>query len=137
MFFPSGAESLDAALIDDAWKWLQDYPREQKDFMTAIGHFVSKNYGDSISNSYLVAEGLARTILQNSKTLDNNKEELLRVCKLSREWKSFLSNYFDYANTYKRHASEKRGDINPIEAEAFLYFTGIIVRLLIESTKTT
>ncbi|HAM39108.1 MAG TPA: hypothetical protein DCP53_06930 [Elusimicrobia bacterium] len=70
-------------------------------------------------------------VLKNSKTLDNNKDELLTKLNISQKWKSFLCNYIEYANEYKRHASDKRHNINPIEVEAFLYFTGLLVRLII------
>lgn len=64
-------------------------------------------------------------------TTDNNREELLKRIGLTQEWKSFLSNFITYANEFKRHASEKRNAINPLEVEAFLYFTGLMIRLMI------
>lgn len=133
VFYPSGAKELDEKLIEDPLEWLVKYPDEEKDFRKAIKSYSEKRYDDVILNCYLSIEGLARKILTNGKTLDNNREDLLKIIGLSQEWKSFLNNFINYANEFKRHASEKRHRINPLEVEALLYFTGLMVRLIIES----
>ena len=138
MFYPSGAKILDEKLIEDPFDWLNEFPDEKKDFETALSHYISKDnkkLGDVVSNCYLVVEGLARKILNNKKTLDNNKEELFKKLKLSQSWKSLLSNYINYANKFKRHASDERHSINPQEVEAFLYLTGLLTRLIIQNYK--
>lgn len=135
MFYPSGAKTLDEKLIEDPIDWLDEFPDEKKDFENALSHYMKKNYGDVVSNCYLVIEGLARKILNNKKTLDNNREELLKKLKLSQSWKSLLNNYMNYANEFKRHASDERHSINPQEVEAFLYLTGLLARLMIQSEK--
>lgn len=132
MFYPSGAKALDEKLVEDPFDWLEDYPDEKKNFLKAVTSYTENELGDVIINSYLVIEGLTRKILNNTKTLDNNREELLKKVSLSQEWKSLLSAYTRIAHE-KRHASEKRHAIKRPEAEAFLYLTGLLVRLLIES----
>ena len=57
--------------------------------------------------------------------------DLLTKLNLSQDWKSILKNFINYANETKRHASDKRHAINPQEAEAFLYMTGLLVRLIV------
>lgn len=135
LFYPSGARILDKKLIEDPIDWLSEFPDEKKDFENALSHYMKKNYGDVVSNCYLVIEGLARKILNNKKTLDNNREELLKKLKLSQSWKSLLNNYMNYANEFKRHASDERHSINPQEVEVFLYLTGLLARLIIQSEK--
>ncbi len=138
IFYPSGAKILDEKLIEDPFDWLNEFPDEKKDFETALSHYISKDnkkLGDVVSNCYLVVEGLARKILNNKKTLDNNKELLFKKLKLSQSWKSLLSNYINYANKFKRHASDERHSINPPEVEAFLYITGLLTRLIIQNYK--
>lgn len=135
MFYPSGAKILDKKLTEDPIDWLDEFPDEKKDFENALSHYMKKNYGDVVSNCYLVIEGLARKILNNKKTLDNNREELLKKLKLSQSWKSLLNNYMNYANEFKRHASDERHSINRQEVEVFLYFTGLLARLIIQSKK--
>lgn len=133
MFYPSGAEELDEKLIEETYDWLTEFPNEKKDFQNAILNYTNKKYDDVIGNCYNAIEGLARHILGNKKVLDNNIEDLLRKLDLSQEWKSLLKNFIAYANEFKRHASEKRHKVNPSEVEAYLYFTGVLIRLIIQS----
>lgn len=135
MFYPSGAKNLDERLIEDPFDWLEDYPDEKRDFLGAIAAYTNKNLGEVVINCYLVVEGLVRAVLKNKKVLENNKEELFKNIDLSQEWKSILDKYISFANEFKRHASNKRHKINPLEVEAFLYFTGLLVRLIIQSKK--
>jgi len=133
MFYPSGAKELDEKLIEDPLDWLETYPDEKRDFFNALKNYTSKKYDAVVIDCYLVVEGLARKVLKNKKTLENNREVLLKKIGLSQEWKAFLNNYINYANELKRHAGNKRHSINPSEVEAFLYFTGLLVRLIVES----
>jgi len=129
----SGAEELDEKLIIDVLEWLKDFPQEKKDFENALKAYLEKRYSDVIGDCYNCVEGMARRILGNRKVLENNKDELLKKLQLSQEWRSILSNFINYANEYKRHASEKRHKINPDEVEAFMYLTGLILRLCIKN----
>jgi hypothetical protein len=131
-FYPSGAGELDDALIDEALTWLNEYPNEKKDYEKALKSYEDKSMGDVIRNCYSAIEGLARNILGNNKTLDNNRNELLAKIKLSEGWKAILANYITYAHNF-RHASEQRHSITKQETEAYLYMTGLIIRLIIES----
>ncbi len=133
MFYPSGAKILDKKLIEDPLDWLENYPNEKSNFLKAVEDYTSKKYDSVVINCYLVIEGLVKKILKSRKSLDKNREGLLKKIKLSQEWKAFLSNFIIYANEKKRHASDKQHTINPLEVEAFLYFTGLLVRLIIES----
>ena len=132
-FYPAGAEELDKPLIEDTLAWLKDCPNERRDYRTALQHYLEgKSFGDVIKNCYSAVEGVARNVLGNNKTLDNNRDELLAKVNLSGGWKSMLANYIKYAHDY-RHASEERHEITKQEAEAYLYMTGLIIRLVIES----
>ena len=135
MFYPSGAKELDEPLIEEPLQWLNDFPAEKADYLKALRDYAAKNYGDVVGNCYNVVEGVARNVLRNTKTLENNREELLKTIQLSQQWKGLLSNFINYANEFKRHASEKRHDVNPIEVEGFLYMTGLLVRMIVEADK--
>jgi hypothetical protein len=136
VFYPRGAKILDEKLVEDPIDWLDEFPEEKKDFENALSHYAKKNHSDVVGDCYLVTEGLVRKILGNTKTLDNNKQELLKKLGLSQSWKSVLVNYMNYANEFKRHASKKRHSIDPLEVEAFLYLTGLLTRLIVQSDKT-
>ncbi len=132
-FYPSGAEELDKSLIDETLTWLNDYPNERKDYQRALECYLGdESLADVIKNCYSAVEGVARVIIKNQRTLDNNKDELLRKMKLSDGWNSILATYIKYAHDY-RHASEQRHEITKQEAEGYLYMTGLIIRLIIES----
>jgi hypothetical protein len=135
MFYPAGAKELDERLIEEPLQWLINFPNERADYLKALTGYAAKRSDDVIMNCYLVIEGVARSVLANQKTLENNRENLLRTIGLSQEWKALLSNFITYANEFKRHASGKRYDVNPVEVEGFLYLTGLLVRLIAEATK--
>jgi hypothetical protein len=131
LFYPSGADELDKPLIEETLTWLDNYPNEQKDFKSALQSYLSgKSLPDVIKNCYSALEGIARNILGNQKTLDNNKDELLSKINLSNGWNSILATYIKFAHDY-RHASPDRHNITKQEAEAYLYMTGLIIRLLV------
>lgn len=132
-FYPAGAEELDKPLIEETMTWLKDYPNESMNYRTALQCYMAEgSLADVITNCYSAIEGVARNILGNQKNLDNNKDELLAKIGLSDGWKSILANYVRYAHDY-RHASPERHGISKQEAEAYLYMTGLIIRLIIES----
>lgn len=133
MFYPSGAEELDQSLVDESLKWLEKYPNERTDYQRALECFLAKNnFGDVIKNSYNAVEGLARNVLKNDKTLDNNKTAIIKNINLSDGWNKILATYIKYAHDY-RHASDQRHEISEHETEAYLYMTGLIIRLIAES----
>jgi hypothetical protein len=136
MCYPSGARELDEPLVDETFKWLADFPNEKADFLKAVTGYATKQFGEVITNCYLAVEGVARNILGNSRTLDNNREGLMEKLGLSQEWKAVLSNFIRYANEFQRHASENRHNLNPIEVEGFLYMTGVLLRMMILAAKT-
>jgi hypothetical protein len=131
MFYPSGARELDEPLVEETFKWLADFPNEKADYVKAVTAYANKELGEVIISCYVAVEGVARNILGNSKTLDNNREGLMQKLGLSQEWKALLSNFINYANEFKRHASENRHKLNPVEVEGFLYMTGVLLRMMI------
>lgn len=134
-FIPSSAEVLDKALIEDQLGILDEFPNEKIDFENALQHFLSKQYAEVIGNCYNTIEGVARQVLNNKKVLAGNKDLLLAHLDLSKTWSVILNNFIEYANNYKRHASESRHQLKPIEVESFLYLTGLICNLIIKSDK--
>lgn len=132
-FYPIGAEELDESLIGETLTWLNDYPNERKDYRIALECYLGdESLADVIRNCYSAVEGVTRVVIGNQKTLDNNKDELLRKMNLADGWNSILATYINYAHDY-RHASEQRHEITKQETEAYLYMTGLIIRLIIES----
>ncbi|RLD18706.1 MAG: hypothetical protein DRI36_00780 [Caldiserica bacterium] len=131
-FYPLGVKYLDRKLIEDVLDWLNNFPNEKKDFENALKAYMEKRYNDVIIECYNCVEGITRKILGNRRVLENNKIDLIKKLNLSQQWCSFLSDFINYANEFKRHASEKRHKADPDEVEAYLYLTGLITRLCIQ-----
>lgn len=132
MFYPSGAKELDKDIIEEPLEWLGAYAEVKEDFRKALSAYFKKDYPATIDHCYLTIEGLARQILNNTKVIKNNFDELLKTMNLSPEWKSILNKWYAFANEYKRHASTKRNNLTRKETEAFLYLSGIFIRLVLE-----
>ena len=135
-FYLSGAKELDEALVSDALEWLITHPETRKQFLVALDHYKkslqSKPAGkDAITNSYTSVETLAREILKNDRSFDKNSDQLVEKLGLSKEYKNIIHYYKQLANEYgSRHAGS---DPNHKEVEAFVYFTGLLLRLMADS----
>jgi hypothetical protein len=128
VFYPTGDKLLDKELIDTAVSLLDKYPNEKKDLKNALDNYNSNSLYGVVENCYIAVEGISRQILSNKKTLDNNKEELLRLLQFSKYWDKIFLNYLSYAHEYRRHAGERRHELKAEEVEGFLYLSCLIIR---------
>src|SRR5579872_5935164 len=135
MFFPTGAGVLNEDLAIGAYEFLNEYPPEKAAFRKALEHHLRRQYPDVLGEGYIVIEGLAKRLLNNDKTLDGNREALVSALGLAEEWKHLVKYYLDYAHAGKRHASKEPRVAKPHEAEAFLYLTGLMVRLIVQDLR--
>ena len=101
---------------------------EKTDLKNALDNYNSKSLYGVVENCYIAVEGISRNLLNNKKTLDNNKEDLLRLLQFSKYWDKIFLNYLSYAHEYRRHAGENRHNLKPEEVEGFLYLTCLIIR---------
>jgi len=135
MFVLSGEKIFDAKLVDEILDWLGSYPKEKEDYRKALQALLERRYSDVMSECYNAVEGVARKLLGNKKVLENNREALLTRIRLPQEWKAIINSLINIANEYKRHASERRHSATPQEAESFLYLSGLLLRLIMNSEK--
>ncbi len=133
VFFPTGDKLLDKELIDTAVSLLDQFPNEKIDLKNALDNYNSKSLYGVVENCYIAVEGISRHLLGNKKTLDNNKEDLLRLLQFSRYWDKIFVNYLSYAHEFRRHAGEKRHELKSEEVEGFLYLTCLIIRATLRS----
>jgi hypothetical protein len=131
-FYPAKEKLLDKDLIDFSLSALSLYPNEEKDFGIALKYYTSNDKYGVVEYCYRCMEGLSRKILKNNRTLIDNKGDLLRKISAGDNWKKILANYIEYGNEYGRHASAKRHEITEKESEAYLYLTGLLIRLVIK-----
>jgi len=136
-FYIKGAEELDEKLIFEPLEWLDDYPKTKIFFEGALKENLQKDYPDAITKSYSALESLVKTLLNNNTNLNKNIPKLLEKLNLPDQWGKILFNFCDYAHEFSsRHGKEegtKPLKINSEIVEAYIYFTGLIIRLIIVS----
>ena len=137
IFIKRGAETLDRAAFLDPLDWLKDYKTTKEFFEGALTHYFRKEYKDSITNAYSALESLVKTVLDSDKRLDQSIPELLSKLNLPNHWNAILNHFCDYAHEFSSRHGKKDGDIkdeiDPKDAEAYIYFTGLMIRLIIQS----
>ena len=87
---------------------------------------------------YEASEKMARIVLSNNANLGANAEQFVKGLGLSIYYRKMLKDYVNYANEF-RHAGkegEERATPQPKEVEAFVYTTGLFLRLAIQSLST-
>lgn len=138
-FYKKGAEELDKKLIFKPLEWLNDYPKTKIFFEGALKENLRKDYPDAITKSYSALESVVKTFLNNNTNLKKNIPKLLDGLNLPVQWGKILFNFCDYAHEFSsRHGKEegtKSLKINPEIVEAYIYFTGLVIRLIIVSQR--
>jgi hypothetical protein len=137
IFYPTGDSFLDVELIDHALTLLDKYPNEKTDLKNALESYHAKRLYGVVENCYIAVEGIGRQLLGNKKTLDNNREDLLKLLQFSKYWDKIFFNYLSFAHEYRRHAGENRHDLKPEEVEGFLYLTCLIIRATLRASENS
>jgi len=146
VFRPSGAKLLDEALVNDNLKWLSDrkYTNVLTPFSKGLDHFLEayrkpERLADTVTDMYEALEAMAKVITGSAGDLSGNREALISKLRLNNYYKKMLKDYIEYANQF-RHGIDKgveRRPPRPNEVEAFIYTTGLFLRLATESLATT
>ena len=139
-FYKKGAKELDNKLIFEPLEWLNEYPKTKIFFEGAIKENLQKDYPDAITKSYSALESLVKTFLSNNTNLNKNIPKLLEKLNLPDQWGKILFNFCDYAHEFSsRHGKGEKTKIaiaSPEIVEAYIYFTGLIIRLVILRQKS-
>jgi len=141
IFTRTGAKLLDENLVNEPLKWLSDpkYQIVQEPFEKGLRHFTEamqkpELLKDTITDMYEALEALAKIVTgKPRKDLSANRELFVKELRLSKYYSNMLDEYISYACEY-RHAPEpgkKRPIPSPKEVEAFVYTTGLFIRLAI------
>jgi dsDNA-binding SOS-regulon protein len=96
--YPGGAKILDDALIADNLEWLGQHPVALKSFREALSIFLSKDankYRNLLDNLRFSVEQLLCDLLENQKSLENQKEILLPWMKAKGLHANVISMYHD------------------------------------------
>ncbi len=140
IFIPKGARLLDQTLVNDPLDWLEDpkYVNVLKPFREGLsalheGEKKPERLKDAVKNMYEVMEALSRIQTGRSGDLAANREAFISALRLPDSYKRILKEYIDYGCNF-RHAVKLGQTRNPPslrETEAFVYLTGLLIRLSI------
>jgi hypothetical protein len=144
IFQPSGAKLLDEELVNEPMKWLADpkYKNVLQPFQKGLRHYLEttkdqSKLPDAITDMYEALEALARIANGNDKNLSANAAQFVDKLGLSEYYAKMLNEYCQYAHQY-RHAvrqAKERIPPKPQEVEAFIYTTGLFIRLATHPSK--
>lgn len=133
-FYRKGAEELDQTLIIETLDWLKEYPAARDSFGEALKEYLRKDYADAITKCYSALESITKEYVGSDKGLDNLIPELLSKLSLSEQWKSILASFCKYAHEFGSRHGKRKGaharKLNLGEVEAYIYQTGLIMRLI-------
>lgn len=141
VFWRSGAKLLDEELINEPLHWLSDptyrdvlipFKKGVSDFLKTTNH--PGKLKDVVRDMYEALEKMARVICGNNNNLGANTEQLINTLQLSPHYEDMLRKHTEYAHEF-RHAvkgESKQKLPQTQEVEAFIYTTGLFIRLAIE-----
>jgi hypothetical protein len=129
-------------LIADNLEWLAQHPEALKNFQGALSIYLSKDvnkYRNLLDNLRFAVEQLLKDVLQNQKSLENQKDTLLPWMK-SRGLHAHVTGMyhdllFKHFALYQNDAVKHGEKYSPQEIEFMIYLTGTFMRLLIQASK--
>lgn len=136
LFYPAGDEILDKEIIEaslDNIEWF----KAKIYYTECLKNYLQWNKKWAIEDCYETLEKLSQEILQNTKNLKDNRENILKCFGWS-EWFSnqrskIVNNLYDYLNDHRHTTKDKTNEnIDELETEATIYQTWLIINLLIK-----
>lgn len=144
VFTRTGAKLLDERLVNDPLHWLRErkYDSVLSPYEKGLKHLIEgeknpERYADAITDAYEALEALAKIVTGQDRDLAGNSEKFISALELPEAYRRMLKEYISFGNLY-RHAPRtgKERDYPTLkDTEAFVYMTGLFIRLAIQSTK--
>lgn len=139
--YPLNDQFLDEGIINYVISGLEDYPKVAKHFEEALKIYQDgdeSRYRNSLDNLRFSLEQLFQTVLNNSKTLENNKTLILSWIaakglnkQVTNLYEKLIQMYSDYQNNVVKHNEKFSFD----EIEFMIYLTGTFIRLILQLNK--
>lgn len=139
VFYPSGDKFLDEGITDYVIFGLEKHPDVAKSFEQALAFYQAgdvSTYRNLLDNLRFTLEQLLKKILENNKSIEKQKDDLLPWLKqkgintyLINIYAALLSNYNIYQNNAVKHHS---GSFSNNEVEFMIYLTGTFIRLILK-----
>lgn len=137
-FYPKGVEIFDKKLVNDILEFLQPYQKAHKELSGALQTLLKKSYRDSVDKTRLALEIFLKKLLDNDKSLENQKEKLNEYFgnDMHQNIKSMFLQILDfYAKYNNNEAKHNSGDFKEYEVEFLFYLVGNFIRLFIQIEK--
>jgi len=136
LFYPAGVKLLDRKVINDVLDWLDDYPKVDKYFNLSLNQYMrGASQRNILDNLRFALEQLLRTLLKNKKSIEKQKEELLKFLKDKSVNQEVINMYNTLILQYVKYQNEnvKHGDkLSESEIEFIIYLTGTFMRFLLQ-----
>jgi hypothetical protein len=136
--YPEGAKVLDEIVVNDTLEWLSNHPTAAKHFENALEICLKKDtarYRNLLDELRSALEKLVRNILDNKKSLENQKEGLLQWLDkkgIHVQVRNLFANLLGYFTKYQNDAVKHGEDWAVPEIEYMIYLTGTFMRLLLQ-----
>ena len=140
-FHMTGAKLMDEALVNELLTWLKDpkYINVSTPFQKGLGLYSEsikrpELLSDVVTDLYEALEALAKIVTgKATKDLSANSEKFISELNLNTYYKNMLKEYIEYANEFRHGAdpTQKKPVLKQKEVEAFIYLTGIFIRLAV------
>ena len=137
-FYPCGVEIFDEKLINDVLEFLQPYVDAHKELSEALQTFLEKSYRNAVDKTRLALEIFLRELLNNDKTLENQKEELNKYLgnDVHQNIKSMFLQILDFYTKFNNNeAKHNSGNFSECEVEFLFYLVGNFIRLFMQIEK--
>lgn len=136
LVYPKGAKELDNALVNDILIWMDKFPKAKANFYNALEKYSQNgNLRNILDDLRLSLELLIQGILQNKKSIENNKNEICKYLKdnnINKEITNMFYTILDYYMKYQDNNVKHDENCYEQEAEYMIYITGTFMRLLLQ-----
>jgi hypothetical protein len=143
-FLPTGAKVLDEALVNENLQWLSvpQYKNVLAPFQKGLSEFLKgqrdpNKLRDVVRDMYEALEAMAKvTTGRPNKDLSENRELFVNKLRLSHHFAIMLRDYIEYACEFRHGVDASSTRTPPLvqEVEAFIYTTGLFLRLALQTT---
>ena len=135
LLYPKGAKELDETLVNDVLVWLENYDISRKKFIAALQKYQNKDDVRHILDDLRFSlEKFIQEIVNNGKSLENNKSEVGKILKdknINVEIANMYMKLFDYYTIYQNNNVKHNENCAYEEIEFMIYLTGSFMRLLL------
>ena len=135
IFYRKGARLLDEHVVNTDLEWLSDYPKALAAFKNALVQSSdSAKQREMLDSLRISLENFLRQLLGNRRSLENNKEVLLKWMDdhdTNTETRQMMRQLFQFYCEYQNNHIKHGDGWKPAEVDFILYLTATFINLLV------